>query len=289
MLDGDRSDRRSSWLTWIAGSILILLAATGAIYGVSQQARYEQAAVDHADEYARHAHEKAEKPCRLLTGSEQAKCAANADREEQDQSRDKRREYDDLVAQQTSALWTGIMGLAAITGMILSVVGVGLVYATFRETRRTANEAARSADAFIATERGWLKMGVEVGHRKKDTDVMPMSFRGILRGRAGIEIQSIQYAQLSSTTFPQECDWQLIAPRHRAHQPDPDAGWFSLGHEDIPFGPGYIGGWASYQTQFPGVRRAYFLFELFVGSHYVNGTVGYAAKRVDGLGWPDDT
>ena len=56
--------------------------------------------------------------------------------------RDKQREYEDLVSQRKSALWAMIMGVAALAGMALSVVGVVLVWTTFNETRR-ANEIAK--------------------------------------------------------------------------------------------------------------------------------------------------
>ena len=121
MSDGDWGERRSSWLVravFAALVVLILLAASGGIYGYTKQISYEQAAHNNAQEYARYTSAKAGQACALLPSSQQPKCFADAEGEQDNQAREKRREYDDLVAQQTSALWTNIMGLAAITGMI---------------------------------------------------------------------------------------------------------------------------------------------------------------------------
>lgn len=146
MSDGDRGKRPAAWIAWAVGFIGLVVALAGVGFGLIGQSRYEQEATQAAAEYARYASDEASQACGVLTGSKQLECMAQSQRKHELQSADKRREYDDLVAQQTSALWTSIMGIAAITGMLLSVVGVWLVYATFRETRRTADEARRSAD-----------------------------------------------------------------------------------------------------------------------------------------------
>lgn len=64
---------------------------------------------------------------------------------------------EDLKAQRQMALWTRLMGAAAIVGIAISVVGIGLVYTTFAETRK-ANEIARAALA--NSNRAWLQLEV---------------------------------------------------------------------------------------------------------------------------------
>lgn len=163
MSDSDRSERRSTWVSRVVACSLVILALAGASYGLTQQFQYEQAADNNAEKYASHARAEAHKACVILPVGQQPQCFANAEREQNNQAREKRREYDDLVAQQTSALWTNIMGLAAITGMILSVIGVWLVYATFQATRQ-ANTIAQQSH--IAQTRAWLIVeGLEVEWR----------------------------------------------------------------------------------------------------------------------------
>ncbi len=52
------------------------------------------------------------------------------------------REIRDLQAQEKSAYWAGAMFWATLGALVLSVIGVGLVWTTFRETRK-ANSIAR--------------------------------------------------------------------------------------------------------------------------------------------------
>lgn len=54
---------------------------------------------------------------------------------------ERQRNRDDLVAQQVTATWTKRMGVAAIGALFLSILGVGLIYTTFKETQRAANAA----------------------------------------------------------------------------------------------------------------------------------------------------
>lgn len=234
MSDGDWGERRSSWLVRAAAGILVILAASGGIYGCTKQIGYEQSAENSAQEHTRYAHEKAEQTCLILPGGQQARCLADAKRKQEDQAREKRREYDDLVAQQTSALWTNIMGLAAITGMILSVIGVWLVYATFRETRRTANEAQRSADAFIASERGWLEISADSSRGSDDGATITLGIRGRVFGKAGIKVIAIHCRKLDSDSFPRHGSWEERVPRFSSLEPEQPRSWMSLATFEVP-------------------------------------------------------
>src|SRR5687768_9206983 len=131
----DNGDERvPAWLVWIIGLTGIGMAISGVGFGLVEQRRYVEEANQAASEYARHTADKANESCSICTVREKHECLANAKHEYELKRSDKRREYDDLVAQQQSALWTGVMGVAAVAGMILSVAGIYLVYATFRET-----------------------------------------------------------------------------------------------------------------------------------------------------------
>ncbi|SEN13652.1 hypothetical protein SAMN04488103_103198 [Gemmobacter aquatilis] len=52
----------------------------------------------------------------------------------------------DLVAQEVTALWTRITGLAAILGALSGLLGLGLIWAAYKESRET-NKGSREANA----------------------------------------------------------------------------------------------------------------------------------------------
>lgn len=81
-------------------------------------------------------------------------CAAEAEREARPDQRD---EYD-LEAQRTMAAWTRAMGIAALIGMGVGIAGLGLIYTTFRETRRQAQIAQQNLQAFYESERAILRV-----------------------------------------------------------------------------------------------------------------------------------
>jgi hypothetical protein len=54
------------------------------------------------------------------------------------------REIRDLQAQENSAYWAEMMFWATVSALVLSFVGIGLVWTTFRETRK-ANDIAKNA------------------------------------------------------------------------------------------------------------------------------------------------
>ena len=136
---------------------LVGLAAIGGGVGLGllQQSRYEQEAVHRRTDYARHAADQIRQGCASITSPQQARCLASAVDEYALKTRDNQREYDDLVAQRTSALWASIMGVAALLGMLLSAVGVLLVWTTFQETKQTnqisMRENARSTRRALAS------------------------------------------------------------------------------------------------------------------------------------------
>jgi len=89
--------------------------------------------------------------CVRLPIQHQSDCIAEAS----NAARENERQEQDLVAQRVTAVWTFLMGCAAIVGMGLSIVGVFLVWTTFRAARE-ANEIGRNA--LIAERRPWLEI-----------------------------------------------------------------------------------------------------------------------------------
>lgn len=132
----------------LAALALILPSYGYMIWDMSaQQARSEveteYAARDYADSIARRVRES----CDGAVALTQLECVQDIISEARVSERNER----DLQAQETMARWTIVMGGVASLGMLISIIGVGLVYITFRETRRAAsagihaNEIARES------------------------------------------------------------------------------------------------------------------------------------------------
>lgn len=136
MPEGNRLRKHSRAVVAMA-SVLVL----GALfcYGLWTQSKSQL-----ASDYRRHNYTSATyypkyDACVEAVGKSKADCIAKA----QNENRENERQERDLVAQETTAAWTLVMSGAAIFGVMLSIVGVWLVWATFGETKK-ANEIIRS-------------------------------------------------------------------------------------------------------------------------------------------------
>ena len=160
------------FLSALIAAVLLALLIVG--WGSWKESEYVSSAKQHAAENAWHADKDVEYRCAPKAPLDKRNCAIEARREQANYTHDQQ----DLAAQQTSALWTAIMGGAAVFGVVLSVLGVWLVYTTFGETRaaneiaRTAAanasesareqlvEARRAADAAHDANRPWIELGL---------------------------------------------------------------------------------------------------------------------------------
>lgn len=126
----------------IAVGIIVAVASAALIvaWGRNQSAEYEREAYDQAREYAAYTNQQIRQTCLGLSPDEKQRCI---DKARNEQRADDRAEQD-LVAQRQSALWAYIMGASAAIGMMLSVVGVVLVWITFKETRRGTDTAEKA-------------------------------------------------------------------------------------------------------------------------------------------------
>jgi hypothetical protein len=158
---------RSDWFRGLATKIGIFVAfiiAAVAIgwgwnYGLRHERIYEQEARQGYSDQSENGCYQIAQPQMQGASVDQANRKPCTPSEEAKQDNDSRRNYADLVAQRSSALWAKIMGIAALIGMGLSLVGVALVWTTFRETRK-ANEIA--SDTTEAENRAWLKVSVNL-------------------------------------------------------------------------------------------------------------------------------
>ena len=94
---------------------------------------YSHSAADAAVEYERDAQAYIKETCFTSTGLREPDCTTKA----HEAKREGQRKEQDLAAQNITAWWTKVMGIAALIGMALSAVGVWLVKTTFDETRKS--------------------------------------------------------------------------------------------------------------------------------------------------------
>jgi hypothetical protein len=118
----------------------IVLFFTG--WGYWTQVGYYKQAAKQSAQFERWAKNEVRTGCPSFGPLSKAECTYQAKQAAHENKRD---EYD-LYAQRTSALWAGIMAIAALVGIGLSGVGVYLVWTTFRETKRSADLAKSSLD-----------------------------------------------------------------------------------------------------------------------------------------------
>jgi hypothetical protein len=128
----------------IAASILILA-------GIQNAIEYNQA-TRHTEYYSKQAKDQIALDCGALVGRAFSDCARQINNAAREQQRD---EYD-LYSQKTMALWTAVMGGMAVVGVFLSVLGVYLIWTTFRETKRTADEAREANRITREGQRPWI-------------------------------------------------------------------------------------------------------------------------------------
>jgi hypothetical protein len=128
-------------ITTLFVTLFVTTLGLGAIVrGVLEQVEYERRSYDRSAQYTADTYGPAYDACIRLPLESQPNCVANASGE----YRENERKEQDLIAQQTTAVWTFLMGLAAIVGVAMSALGVYLVWTTFRETRKS-NEIARES------------------------------------------------------------------------------------------------------------------------------------------------
>ena len=165
----------------IAACIAALIMASIFIgYGLTQDAEYQRQADAQSREYAAYTQDQERQDCFPLAGYDKSDCIA----EKRHEYRADRRNERDLVAQRKSANWAYIMGAAAVIGMVLSVVGVALVWTTFAETRK-ANQIA------LMEHRPWILIELV------KATVSSNRTRSVTDPAAGTYTSNTEYSQLS--------------------------------------------------------------------------------------------
>lgn len=186
-------DNLAKWLLRVLITIVVLVVGGAAIVrGLAEQSEYEWAAYQRKAEYTTESYSPAYEACLSLSGPSQSDCITEANNE----YRENDRKEQDLVAQQTTAVWTFLMGCAAIVGMMLSGLGVYLVWTTFAETRKANQIALNSATHEFGASLIIQKANIQI---ESDAIEMHLTIVNVGRGSANdIEI---------SATYEAVDDW----------------------------------------------------------------------------------
>jgi hypothetical protein len=137
----------------IAVGVLLLWALVADLSSVDQA--YKHSAADASRHYRDDANRRIVETCGRLPATDQPRCVQGTEQA----ARENQREEQDLAAQNMTAWWTKIMGIAALVGMTLSAIGVWLILATFRENRKSADAAVRQVDLMRASQLPDLVVG----------------------------------------------------------------------------------------------------------------------------------
>ena len=156
----------------VASSLLFLIRDLSAV-----DAAFSDAAADASVKYQGEAQAFIEESCFTPSGLREEDCAAKA----REVARESQRKEQDLAAQNITAWWTKVMGIAALFGMAISALGIWLVKTTFDETRRS-NEIAR--ESLVTSNRAWLRVTA-------DTDIRIKFYNDSIDARAFFNVENI--------------------------------------------------------------------------------------------------
>lgn len=134
----------------IAGLTALVAVVVGAALWIeadSAERHYQIIAEQRAANYANATEEERLLKCAIL-GLSSEDCQTQA----RETARPEQRDEYDLEAQRIMAAWTRAMGKASLIGVAVVLIGLGLIFVTFRETRRAASAAVSSAHA----DRAWI-------------------------------------------------------------------------------------------------------------------------------------
>jgi hypothetical protein len=157
---------RDHWhfLPKTGGLIVAALALIAGAFIVSDFSSVDHAFVERAasntGHYRSQIDDRIREACTTLPPANQSDCITK----QYDAARDYERNEYDVAAQLTMAWWTKIMGVAAVFGLLLSAVGVYLIWETFRETRSTVKAALEANEISDRVAQAELRPYLFVDH-----------------------------------------------------------------------------------------------------------------------------
>lgn len=190
---------------------LLAVILGGALLALTEieQSRIADQAAENRLEYTEEANAAAERCDTLLAIAEIEGCLPAVRAAE----RDALHSESNLQAQKTVAIWTRTMGIAAVIGMTVGIFGLGLIFTTFRETRRAAESSAGTLRSFIAKERAYLRV-----LRGNKTRELPSGNEGIgiavkNVGMAPCTIIKIEWSYFYGPDWPEQFMHERSTPR----------------------------------------------------------------------------
>jgi hypothetical protein len=165
---------------YIALGVALLLAAIAGAWlyndASALQRVYEHQASEKAQNYRDAARVRAQARCTVVPRAEIRQCV----QEEYDAARKGEHDEYDLQAQLVTSVWTRAMGIAALIAMAVGIFGVGLIYATFQETRRTAKSAEdtldHARDVSKAELRPWVSIDLVLAGFEMDDQLLTLTY-----------------------------------------------------------------------------------------------------------------
>lgn len=178
---------------------ILAAAAAGWLYWDASrlQALYEHQAEQHAKDYRNTSSVRMQSRCARLAREEMFHCMA----QEMDTQRQGEHDEYDLQAQLVTSAWTRAMGIAAIIGMAVGTLGVGLVFVTFRETRAAAEAARKTHQAYVDVERAVLIPAIGNGRDVTDREDIVARF-ALGASNIGRSAATIQFVRFGSFLRP---------------------------------------------------------------------------------------
>jgi hypothetical protein len=276
MSDSGRGKFSKTGLKWsIAAASLFVAALTAG--GACVQSGYYQQAANQTAKHQRWAKNEIRAGCPSFANLTKTECTYQATQAAQE---NERAEYD-LYAQRTSALWAAIMAFAALLGIGLSGVGIWLIKVTYDATKAT-NEA------YIAAERGWLKVQPMGAQKPDGSDVVEVQIVATKTGRTFTEVTGLHWNVFDSPKFRKDLreyrfeSLSFIFDETQNHN-------HNIRVIDVSPAAAFVGGWVTYRINFPGERRSYFFFSIKEGETDVMACTHYAGIPQKGDGWPENT
>lgn len=187
---------------------------------------------------------------------------------------------EDLTAQREMAVWTKRMGQAAILGVILSVIGVWLIWRTWEATKAAAGTSERTYRAFIALERAKLTVSIsdviyyQGGQRGVDLRVSNI-------GKSHCTVTLAGYLWTDSKAWEQ--NGVVISARRDVFVPAGESREIEGAPETILDKNRRVHGYIRY-TDSVGERRSFFAFSTWRDKSRKVGAVPIRPK-----GMPEDT
>lgn len=169
MFRGNRLNLAAVGLVFAA--LITIIFCLGLVnWAKSTATEYERQSAYRIADYSENIYRKQRNSCVRLVPKVKQQCEWELDEAKRTYEHDQ----EDLVAQKSAAFWGYVMGVSAVFGMGLSIIGVCLIWTTFRETRK-ANQISRDAN------RAWIGISVsESGKFWLSTEKLEFYFDVIL-------------------------------------------------------------------------------------------------------------